>query len=65
MLTKLGNFSTKSFYEGLDHDPFGAIIYKGIGKLGIPFKVNLFLWTSILDKILTLNHLKSRGWNLA
>lgn len=28
-------------------------------------KVNFFMWTDYLDKILTLDHSKKRGWKLA
>lgn len=32
---------------------------------GIPSKVSLFMWNAFLDKILTIDNLKSKGWNLA
>lgn len=61
---KKGLFSTKSFYKGLDNSRFPLVPYKGIWILSIPFKICFFFWNYSLDKILTPNHLKSKGWNL-
>lgn len=33
--------------------------------MSIPSKVSFFMWNVYFDKILTLDHLQSRGWNLA
>lgn len=38
---------------------------KGIWILSIPSKVSFFLWNACLDKILTINNLQRRCWNLA
>lgn len=38
---------------------------KDIWTWGIPSNVSFFPWTSFLNKILTLSHLKSKTWNLA
>lgn len=60
-LNKRGCFFTKSFFGGLDHVTNVSSYYKGIWTCGIPSKVNFFIWISVLDKILTLNHVKSHG----
>lgn len=56
---------TKSYYQELvqANDPFFP--YRSIWNPRIPSKVSFFLWNTYLDNILTLNHLQSRGWNLA
>lgn len=57
-------FSTKYFYKSLVVQSNVLILLNGIWISGIPSKVSFFIWNVYLDKILTLNHLKSRGWNL-
>lgn len=52
-------------HEGLMHGSRVEFSFKGIWTWGIPYKVSFFLWASVLDNILSLNHHKSRGWNLA
>lgn len=52
-------------HEGLTHGSRVEFSFKGIWTWGIPYKVSFFLWASVLDNILSLNHHKSRGWNLA
>lgn len=42
-----------------------AKILGSIWKVEILSNVTLFIWNCFLDKILTLNHLQNRGWNLA
>lgn len=59
-LNKKCLFSTKSFYEDLEQVLHVENSHKGIWTQGIPSKINFFLWTAALKKILTLNHLKNR-----
>lgn len=44
--------------------PLSFFLIKCIWKPIYPSKVSFFLWTAYLDKILTLDHLKRRGWEL-
>lgn len=60
-----GYFTCKSFYVELWNTTVFSIPHKGIWNLIFPPKCQFFLWNTYLDKILTLNHLQSRGWNLA
>lgn len=60
-LNSKGIFSSKSLYLELFCDRLVVVPYKIIWFQGIPSKVAFFLWTSFLDKILTLDHLQSRG----
>lgn len=39
--------------------------FKGVWNRGNPSKVSFFLWSAVLDKIITLDHLQSGGWFLA
>lgn len=61
-----GIFPTKFFYKeligGSTEIPFP---FKRIWNPIVPSKVSFFLWNTYPDKILTLNHLQNRGWNLA
>lgn len=60
-----GIFSTKYMYNEL----FGSVSmpfpFKRIWNPRILSKVSFFVWNAYLYKILTLNHLQSKGWNLA
>lgn len=59
-----GVFTSKSFYLELSNTPLLTIPHKGIWNPDIPSTVAFFIRNSFLDKILTLNHLQSRCWNL-
>lgn len=58
-------FTSKSFYTELSNPSRRCIPHKGIWIPNIPSKVSIFMWNCFLDKILTLDHLQNRGWNLA
>lgn len=64
-LNQKGGFISKSFYWQLSNTPLLTIPHKGIWNPDIPSRLAFFIWNSFLDKILTLNHLQSRCWNLA
>lgn len=64
-LNNWGSFTTKSFYDGLTMVRSDGLNFNGIWTRGIPSKINFFIWTVCLDKILTLNHLQNSGCNLA
>lgn len=64
-LHKKGQFSTKSFYAGLEQLENSNCNFSGVWSKEVPSKVDLFIWTIVLDNILTFTHLQSRGWNLA
>lgn len=55
-----GVFAMKSFYYGVINFLHGFFSHKNIGRPLIPSKVNFFMWTTFLEKILMLNHFKSR-----
>lgn len=52
-LSSKGLFSTKSFYGGLINFQSGIFPQMSIWRPFIPSKVNFFMWTSFLAKILT------------
>lgn len=64
ILNREGKFNSKSFYEETLNVLTSVIPFKGIWNAKIPSKVFFFIWTTFLNKILALNHLQSRGWNL-
>lgn len=63
-LSKKGKFTTKSLYNEIGGFSSRSFPLSGIWIPGIPSKVAFFMWTVFLDKVLTLDHLQSRGWNL-
>lgn len=65
VLSKKGVFTSKSFY--VDQFVHKSIMFshKSIWVLSIPSKVPFFTWNAYLDRILTLDNLQNRGWNLA
>lgn len=62
-LNHKGYFTSKSFYSVLLNSLMDWFPCKSIWIPIIPSKISLFMWNTFLDKILTLNHLQSRGWN--
>lgn len=64
-LNQRGHFTSKSFYVEISHITGISIPHNDIWNPDIPSKVSFFIWNSYLDKMLTLNYLQSKGWNLA
>lgn len=64
-LNHKGHFTSKSFYLALSNSLMDWFPHKSIWIPIIPSKISFFMWNTFLDKILTLNHLQRRGWNLA
>lgn len=64
-LTKHGRFTSKSFYIQMVGPTFRSFPSRGTWILGIPTKISFFIWMAVLDKIITLDHLQRRWWNLA
>lgn len=60
-ISRNGRFSSKSLYMEMVGRRNMSFPFRGIWILGIPSKVCFLLWNAFLDKILTLNHLQSRG----
>lgn len=63
-LNQKGLFTSKSFYIELADISWTVFPYKGIWISFVLFRITFFIWICYLDKILTLNHLQSRGWHL-
>lgn len=61
VLNKKGIFNSKSLYCELMNHWFTLSPHKRIRIPSIPSKVCFFIWNAYLDKIMTLNHLQSRG----
>lgn len=64
-LNQKGCFTSKLLYHTLLNYTNIGFPHNGIWIPNIPFRVSFFLWTCFLDKILTLDHLQCKGWNLA
>lgn len=65
VLSKKGALTSNSMY--LEQFDYRSISFpdKRIWIPDIPSKVSFFMWNAYLDKILTLDNLQSRSWNLA
>lgn len=62
--TKDGRFTVKTFYDAMEQGPYiQQKIYK-IWKLKAPTRVTIFTWLMIRNKILTVDNLVKRGWNM-
>lgn len=60
VLNRNGKFSSKSLYLKMVVDRFLGFPHTKSWIQSIPSKVTFFLWTIFLDKILTLDYLRSR-----
>lgn len=60
-INEKGFFTTKSFYLEMMNSRSNHFPHKGIWVPSIPSKVSFFLCIIYMDKILTLNHLQSKG----
>ena len=63
--SKNDSFFVRSLYRSLTHassDPFPWSI---IWRSWAPLRVRLFAWEVSCNRILTIDQLKRRGWNLA
>ena len=59
-----GKFSVKSFYQIIKGGREAVVPRKLIWFSGIPTKVSFFVWTTALNRILTIDNLVRRGWVL-
>lgn len=65
IISSKGRFTTISLYLEMVNHRSSSFPHKRNWIPGIPSKVSFFIRNTYLDKILTLNHLQSRDWNLA
>lgn len=63
-LTSDGNFSVKSAYKELKNEPRVKVRVHKIWKLTVPPRMKVFAWLVFYDRILTMENLTRRGWNM-
>ena len=63
--TKNGNFSVKSLYSTLEPRCAVPFPWNIIWSLCVLTKVGFFAWEALWGKVLTLDQLKRKGWNIA
>lgn len=64
-ISRKGKFTIKSLYLAMINQGSTDFPHKGIWMSSIPLKVSFFIWNIVMNKILSIDHLQNRGWNLA
>ena len=62
--SKNENFSVRSLYCSFSKGPRDPFMFSIMWKSWAPIKVSFFAWESAWVRIVTLDQLKRRGWNL-
>lgn len=62
---KDGLFTVKTFYNAMMQGPYVNQRISAIWKYGAPTRVTIFIWLMMKNKILTVDNLQRRGWNMA
>lgn len=62
--TKEGKFTVKSFYNERVGGPYIGMEISKVWTIKAPTRVQVFIWFMLQDKILTIQNLKRRGWEM-
>ena len=63
--TKEGQFMVKSCYQAMEEDPYVKTQVSKIWTIKAPMRVMVFTWLLMRNKILTIDNLMARGWEMA